>query len=222
MFQIVLAEQLYSPVISLWKGLSCSPSQSQLTEKHFLHLEKHHLIQDVSTWWSSTYFMFERLQEQCWGIYAILHEEKASEAKYRCLNPTEEQWTLLGDMTKVLKPLQVATTTLCEAEVVSISFVYPIINSLLTKYLLQSEEDSAVVRQLKKTVREDLQHRFTPDDIGIADKLPFSYCFRSKVSSPLFPNSQTMFNCHSRSKREMQRNFPEESRHSHRRKEQLS
>ena len=89
--------------------------------------------------------MFERLQEQCWGIYAVLHDKKASEAKYRCLNPTEEQWMLLGDITKVLKPLHVATTALHEAEVISTLFVYPIINSLLTKHLLQSEEDSAVV-----------------------------------------------------------------------------
>ena len=94
--------------------------------------------------------MFERLQEQCWDIYAVLHDKKASEAKYRSLNPIEEQQTLLGDMTKVIKPLQVVTTALCEAEVVSISIVHLIINSLLTKHLLGSEEDSAVVRQFKK------------------------------------------------------------------------
>lgn len=116
--------------------------------------------------------MFGRLQEQRWAIYAVLYDEKASEAIYRCLNPTEEQWTQLGDMTKVLKPLQVATTALCEAEIISVSLVYPIINSLVTKHLLQIEEDSTVVRQCKKTVKEDLQHCFTPDVIGKADKVP--------------------------------------------------
>ena len=44
-----------------------------------LNLDKHHLIQAR---WNSTYFMFERLLEQHWGIYAVLHDEKVSEAKY--------------------------------------------------------------------------------------------------------------------------------------------
>jgi hypothetical protein len=137
-----------------------------------LNLEKHHLIQDVSTRWNSTYFMFERLLEQRWGIYAVLHDEKVSEAKYRCLNPTETQWALLGDMAKVLKPLQIATTALCESEIVSVSLVYPIIHSLITKHLFRSEDDSAVLAEFKLTVTEELRQRFKIDDIGIADKVP--------------------------------------------------
>ena len=73
---------------------------------------------------------------------------------------------------KVLKPLQIATTALCEAEMVSVSLVYPIIRSLITKHLFWSEEDSSVVAEFKQSVTKKLQQRFKIDDIGIADKVP--------------------------------------------------
>ena len=44
---------------------------------------EHRLIQDVSTRWSSTYFMMERLVEQRWTIYyAVLHYELVSRPEY--------------------------------------------------------------------------------------------------------------------------------------------
>ena len=58
----------------------------RLTEKQKqLNVKEHHLIQDVATTWNLVYFMFERLQEQQWAIYAVLHDEQVTEAKYRSL-----------------------------------------------------------------------------------------------------------------------------------------
>ena len=82
-------------------------------------IPQHRLIQDVSTRWNSTYFILERLHEQCWAIYAVLHDEQETQSQYKHLYLTEEQWKLIEQLVTVLKPLQVATTALCEAEIVS-------------------------------------------------------------------------------------------------------
>ena len=83
-----------------------------------LHVSQHHLIQDVSTRWNSIYFMFKRLLEQhCMGC---IHDQQVLDTKYRSLNLTEEQWAILEQMVTALKPLQVAITALCEAEIVCV------------------------------------------------------------------------------------------------------
>ena len=52
---------------------------------------------------------------------------------YRSLHPNEDQWTPLVQMTTAFKPLQVATTAVCETEIVSMS--------LITKHLVVNGED---------------------------------------------------------------------------------
>ena len=71
-----------------------------------------------------------------------LHDSEVTEVKRRSLYPKKHQWTLLILMIDALKPLQVATTALCEAEIVSVSLVYLIICSLVTKHIVVQVEDS--------------------------------------------------------------------------------
>lgn len=52
-------------------------------------------------------FLLEHLQEQQCALYAVLHD----------------QWALFTQMATALKPPQVATTALCEAEIVCITGV---------------------------------------------------------------------------------------------------
>lgn len=75
-----------------------------------MNVPEHSLIQDVFTRWNSTYFMMERLAEQRWTIYAVLHDELVSRPKYVSLDLKPDQWELLSQMVTALKPLQVATT----------------------------------------------------------------------------------------------------------------
>lgn len=90
-----------------------------------------------------------------------LHDQQLSE--YRSLNLNESQWAQLE---QIIATLQVA---LCEAEVVCVSLVYPIINSLINKHLLVGEDDLPLVKSFKTSVSEDLKRRFT--NIAIAERV---------------------------------------------------
>lgn len=50
------------------------------------------------------------------------------------------------------KPSQMATTALCEAEIITVSLVYPVINGLLKKHLLSDTNDLSPVKDFKGKV----------------------------------------------------------------------
>ena len=134
-----------------------------------LNIAQHCLIQDVRTGWNSTYFMYERLLEQRWAIFAVIHDDQVTPSAQQHLDLTVDQWELLHQMTKVLKPLQMATTVLCKDQNVSSSLVFPVIQGLLTHHLTPREEDLVVVKKFKEVVSQQLKERFrfTEDNIMI-------------------------------------------------------
>ena len=125
-----------------------------------MNVPKHHLIQDVVTRWNSTFLMFQRLLEQRWVVYAVLLDERGSQSQYKYLHLKEEQWNLMEQMVTVLEPLQIATTALCETEIVSCSLIYPVINGLLKKHLVPGESDLPTVKRFKEVVAQDIERRF--------------------------------------------------------------
>ena len=70
-------------------------------------------------------------------------------------------------MVKTLKPLQVA---LCEAQVVTISLIYPVINGLLKRYLAINDDDVPAVKHFKQTVMTEIERRFDPDGPDVVTK----------------------------------------------------
>ena len=50
------------------------------------------------------------------AIYAVLHDEQGTQSQYKHLYLKEDHWKLLEQLVVVLKPLQVATTALCESD----------------------------------------------------------------------------------------------------------
>ena len=105
--------------------------------------------------------MFQRLVEQRWAIFAVLANEQSSQYQNQHLNPKEDQWELMGQMVTVLEPLQIATTALCESEIVSCSLIYPVINGLLSKHLEEMEDDLHIIEFFKNVVRDQIEEQFT-------------------------------------------------------------
>ena len=137
-----------------------------------MNVPEHRLIQDVSTRWNSTYLMYERLLEQRWAIYAVMHDEQVTSSDQRYLYLKEDHWNLLQQMVTALKPLQVATTALCEAKKVSISLIYPVISGLIKKHLVVDDQDLPSVKLFKRTVVQEVKERFSPNSLSTATKAP--------------------------------------------------
>ena len=134
-------------------------------------IAEHHLVQDVSTRWNSTFFMFERLVEQHWAIYAVLHDENVTSSDHCVLDLKPEQWDLIQQLTVVLKPLQVATTALSGELKVTVSLIYPVVNGLLSNHLNVGSQDVPTVQRFKETVRKELSSRFCPDSLETATEI---------------------------------------------------
>ena len=129
-----------------------------------MNLANHRLLQDVVTRWNSTFFMFKRLLEQRWAIYAVFYDEHGTQNQYKHLYLKEEQWNLIEQMVKVLEPLQIATTALCETQTVSCSLIYPVVNVLLKNHLLIGEYDLPAVKRFKEVVSQEIHHRFNVEE----------------------------------------------------------
>lgn len=126
-----------------------------------MNLPQHKLIQSVVTRWNSTYDMCERLLEQRWAIVAVLGDTKFTKpSEARTLELRDEDWKVIGDICKCLKPFKTATETFSAEQHVSVSVVCPVIYALVNKHLKEDEEDSQVAAEFKKTVSDDLKKRF--------------------------------------------------------------
>ena len=130
-----------------------------------MNIPQHCLIQDVTTRSNSTYFMYERLAEQRWAIYAVIHDEQVTSSKYRYLDLNSDQWDLLSQMAVVLKPLQIATTALCKEQNIDT----PVVNGLLKCHLKNDDKDLVALKRFKETVSDELQRRFSvsPESVAV-------------------------------------------------------
>ena len=73
---------------------------------------KQKLKNDCKTQWNSTFYMCESLLQNRWPISAVLADESVTRVEHRRLDLTTTQWELLGDLVKILHPLEIGTTYL--------------------------------------------------------------------------------------------------------------
>ncbi len=120
-----------------------------------LGLPQHKLMGDVPTRWGSTYNMISRILEQQQAISAIM----AGERKYWNKMPTDIEFTTLETLSDVLKPLSVLTDALAGEKQVTASALIPILKHV-TDCLTPASGESRLMKELKDTIRLDLQSRY--------------------------------------------------------------
>ena len=134
-----------------------------------MNIAQHALVQDIATRWNSTYLMYERLAEQRWAVYAVIHDEQVTPSDQRHLDLKPDQWDLLLQLVVVLKPLQVATTALSLDQNVSSSLIHPVVNGLVNCHLKVRESDLAMVKRFKEVVTGEVLQRFPfhPESVAV-------------------------------------------------------
>ena len=88
--------------------------------------------------------------------YAVLFYDTVSSTDCKQLYLKDDQWVMMEQMVKIFKALQVATTELCEAKVVAMSLVNPVVNGLLKKHLFTTSGDVPTVKRFKQMVTTEI------------------------------------------------------------------
>ena len=108
-----------------------------------MNIKQHHFILGVSTQWNLTFFMTGRLleQQEQVAIYAVLHDTAVCKDYYPHLDLKERQWVMLDQLTKVLEPLQIATTIFgYEVNTLS-SIIYPVLCGLIRNHIKTDDKE---------------------------------------------------------------------------------
>ena len=129
---------------------------------------KRKLINDCKTRWNSTFYMCESLLQNRWPISAVLADESVTRVENRRLDLTTAQWELLGDLVKILHPLEIGTTYLCSEATSSLSSILPVLFGII-KHLEVKETDSTNIRRFKISVDSQIRSRWQLDDIDPSD-----------------------------------------------------
>ncbi|PIK50913.1 putative zinc finger BED domain-containing protein 4-like [Apostichopus japonicus] len=144
---------------------------SALQTKH--NIPSHHILQDVSTRWNSSFYMLERILEQKNALveYASLYDMPVM---------TANQWNLASKLVSTLRRFEELTRQASMASA-TISMVIPSV-SMLRRSLSKHEDDQGI-QTLTSTMLASLNRRFTTVE---ENKLLVLACF-------LDPRFKTIF-----------------------------
>ncbi|XP_034540402.1 zinc finger BED domain-containing protein 1-like [Notolabrus celidotus] len=126
-----------------------------------LNIAEHSLIHDVVTRWGSTFEMISRFLEQQQAICAVLVGNRSTWH----LMPKDSDITVLEEVHKLLCPLHDFTDILASERQVTLSALQPVLEHINSVMLQDEEEDSALTKQMKHVIRDDLlmQLRYTTE-----------------------------------------------------------
>lgn len=126
-----------------------------------LELKKECLVQSCPTRWDSTYSMCETFLRNKAAIFAVLADRSITTCETASkLGMTVRDWTVLEEMTLLLKPLKAATKVFCSDSKVTLSAVRPVIRSILDNHFTSKFTDSNTMEQFKTSITKSLTLRF--------------------------------------------------------------
>jgi hypothetical protein len=118
--------------------------------------------------------MLERALEQRWTMSKILsNPELTPKREHRNLDLHNEQWELMAELVKVLKPLEIATTLFCSDQQVSLSCVFPILFRLLT-IVEPADKEIPAIKQTKAEIKQQINTRWDLDKIDTSSPFVLS------------------------------------------------
>ncbi|KAI4819672.1 hypothetical protein KUCAC02_004912 [Chaenocephalus aceratus] len=104
--------------------------------------------------------MLDRLVEQRWPVTAVLSVPSITKKADRTLDLTADQWKLAQETAEVLGLLITLTELLSQEENVSLSATMQMLFNLKRRHLSPKEDDSPVIREVKKTLVTEIDSRW--------------------------------------------------------------
>ena len=141
---------------------SCVASRALEAAQVRLGLHQHHLVQEVSTRWNSSYAMLSRIAEQQTAISAVLAESTRAVDRDMILSSGEVAQVECA--MAVLKPLAQATEMLGGEKMPSLSVVQPMLTALKRKHLKVSVVEPNMALDMKQAIASSNDEHFSDDD----------------------------------------------------------
>lgn len=147
----------------LVQGFSRSWRRKRELKKNqgLLNIPEKSLIHDVVTRWGSTFKMIERFLEQQQACCAVLAADRSSWH----LMPKDSDVRTLEMVCQLLGPLNDFTDLLASETKTTLSSLKPVMEHI-TGILEEKEEDDALTKQMKKVMMDDLQQRYSSEDVS--------------------------------------------------------